>query len=125
MRFGQNPVGEVHSRRAKDAAGCTVRICPISFLGVRGAVSHPRSLPHNDTLRHATADADLATAADPFSPHAFLPLIAALDRAVERFVGLHLIRCEYPRPLPLLYLAWLNLSALRPQALPVDIWAVA
>ncbi|KAH9891703.1 hypothetical protein C8Q73DRAFT_84452 [Cubamyces lactineus] len=45
--------------------------------------------------RDGLHDADPATAADPFSPHAFLPLIATLDRAVERFVGLHLIR-RYP-----------------------------
>ncbi|KAJ8501927.1 hypothetical protein ONZ51_g293 [Trametes cubensis] len=60
-------------------------------LGVRPA----SKVYIDDSDGMAKPDADLATAADPFSPHAFLPLIAALDRAVERFVGLHLIR-RYP-----------------------------
>ncbi|KAI0647992.1 hypothetical protein C8Q79DRAFT_543665 [Trametes meyenii] len=43
----------------------------------------------------AQPHAGLAVAADPFSPHAFLPLVAALDRTVERLVVTQLIR-RYP-----------------------------
>ncbi|KAH9854747.1 hypothetical protein C2E23DRAFT_64435 [Lenzites betulinus] len=39
--------------------------------------------------------ADPAAAADPFSPCAFLPLVAALDRTVERFAVSNLVR-RYP-----------------------------
>ncbi|CDO75331.1 hypothetical protein BN946_scf184848.g8 [Trametes cinnabarina] len=54
----------------------TIRLCAIELVYVF------RTDPLRTAQRH--------TPADPFSPHAFLPLAAALDRTVERFVALHL-----------------------------------
>ena len=45
------------------------------------------------TARSPQAVVDPSSAElDPFSPHAFLPLVSALDRIVERFAALHLVR---------------------------------
>ncbi|KAI0667582.1 hypothetical protein C8Q78DRAFT_311030 [Trametes maxima] len=51
--------------------------------------------PQTQGASGAHPHAGPAVAADPFSPHAFLPLVAALDRTVERFVVTQLIR-RYP-----------------------------
>ncbi|KAI0372233.1 hypothetical protein BV20DRAFT_964356 [Pilatotrama ljubarskyi] len=68
--------------------------------------------------RH-TWDAGLAAAADPFSPHAFLPLVAALDRTVDKFAEYHLVRYA---PLPAFKNRELRAAE---QALPFDFRAVA
>ncbi|KAI9058434.1 hypothetical protein FKP32DRAFT_1597527 [Trametes sanguinea] len=70
----------------------TARLCAIELLYVfrtepLGAAQPCK--PHT----HAGP----ATAADPFSPHALLPLAAALDRTVERFAALHLVRSGLSR----------------------------
>lgn len=62
----------------------------------RATVSPPAQPP----CTSCCLDADAATAADPFSPHAFLPLVAALDRTVEKFAVLHLVRCARPSVVP-------------------------
>ncbi|RDX53358.1 hypothetical protein OH76DRAFT_1215253 [Lentinus brumalis] len=45
--------------------------------------------------------AEASPAADPFSPHGFLPLVAALDRTVDKFAALHLVR-----KFPLIFGPW-------------------
>ena len=37
---------------------------------------------------------ETSAAIDPFSSHAFLPLVTALDRIVERFTVYHLVRWD-------------------------------
>ena len=53
-------------------------------------------VPHSLLTR--TCQTPCSAATDPFSSHAFLPLVAALDRIVERFAAQHLVR--YTRQLP-------------------------
>ncbi|RPD77761.1 hypothetical protein L226DRAFT_331294 [Lentinus tigrinus ALCF2SS1-7] len=51
--------------------------------------------PHAYALPQSGSLGDQDAAADPFSPHGFLPLVAALDRIVDKFAVLHLVK-KYP-----------------------------
>ncbi|KAI0770362.1 hypothetical protein C8Q74DRAFT_894488 [Fomes fomentarius] len=65
-----------------------VRLCTIELL-------YACRTPHVSPQPHHIGDKETSGAMDPFSPHAFLPLVAALDRIVEKFVAVHLVR-SYP-----------------------------
>ncbi|KAI0632182.1 hypothetical protein C8Q77DRAFT_1197416, partial [Trametes polyzona] len=70
-----------------------VRLSAIELLYITRTPPLPG--PQRPRSPNAHIHADAAAAADPFTPHAFLPLIAGLDRIVEKFAVYHLVR-RYP-----------------------------
>ncbi|KAI0356437.1 hypothetical protein OH77DRAFT_1423379 [Trametes cingulata] len=77
----------------KPSSASAVRLSAIELLYVFRTRNTP--VPQQPGHSGAQSNAGLAAAADPFSPHAFLPLVAALDRTVDKFAEYHLVR-RYP-----------------------------
>ncbi|KAI0712225.1 hypothetical protein C8Q76DRAFT_733893 [Earliella scabrosa] len=71
-----------------------VRLCAIELF-------YACKTPHVTAQSRSLGVQDSSVAADPFSPHAFLPVVAALDRTLERFVVVHLVRS-----FPLIFGPW-------------------